>query len=344
METFVRVHSARTKAGKVIENSVFKLIAQPQRNDFGLYIVVDGTGHDDLRNGNTRLYIDDISHYEPVDRKTAERINRAAETDTVKNSTDAELAAELRDTFDILEEMTKAVACNVVKGLVVSGPAGVGKSYTVEATLVKQLSMLQLLRSGEAQYEIISGGMSASVLFEKLYEYREEGQVLVFDDCDNILYDEDSLNVLKAALDSRKTRRISWNTRSIHLEKREIPNTFEYRGGIIFITNVDFNNVKSARISNHLEAIVSRCHYMSLGMTTTREKIVRIKDVIARNDMLSEYKFAANEEQEVLDYITSNATRLREISLRTVLKVADLRKAMPANWVKFADRNVLRSA
>jgi hypothetical protein len=166
----------------------------------------------------------------------------------------------------------------------------------------------------------------------------------VFDDCDSILYDEDSLNILKAALDSKKTRRISWNTRSLHLEKRDIPNTFEYKGGIIFITNVDFNHVKSQRISNHLEAIVSRCHYMTLGMNTTREKIVRIKDVIATNDMLADYNFENNEGQEVLEYISSNATRLREISLRTVLKVADLRKAMPANWVKFADRNVLKTA
>lgn len=343
MQRYAHVKQATTKQGDIIENRVFRLIAEAKRNDMGMFIVVDGTEHDDLRNGNVRLYISGVDQYEPIDKSTAERVNRTSEAETVNTSTDAELAAELRDTFNILEEMTKAVACNVVKGLVVSGPAGVGKSYTVENTLTRNLSMLQLLRSGQAQYEVISGGMSAPVLFEKLYEYREEGQVLVFDDCDSILYDEDSLNILKAALDSKKVRRISWNTRSLHLEKRDIPNTFEYKGGIIFITNVDFNHVKSPRISNHLEAIVSRCHYMTLGMNTTREKIVRIKDVIATHDMLADYNFENNEGQEVLDYIANNATRLREISLRTVLKVADLRKAMPANWVKFADRNVLRS-
>ena len=193
-------------------------------------------------------------------------------------------------------------------------------------------------------YEVISGGISAAVLYEKLWEYRDESQVLVFDDCDGVLYDEDSLNVLKAALDSKKTRRISWNTRSLHLERKDIPNSFEYKGGVIFITNIKFDQVKSARISNHLEAIVSRCHYMDIGIDTAREKLLHIRNVVERSNMLGSYGFDDNTKAEVMDYINAHSKQLRELSLRMVLKIADLRKAMPSNWQRFVEKNCHRKA
>lgn len=341
MNTYVKVIKARTRQGWAVENTVFKLLNSPKKDKDGLYIVVDGTSAG-LRNGRTRLYIEDVGAYHPIDSDNADDIIRKT-VDVAKDSrTDDDITIEIRETFNILKEMTRAVASNIVKGLVVSGPAGVGKSHTVESTLVNDLTVLGLIRNGQPQYEMITGGMSAPMLYQKLWEYKEEGQVLVFDDCDGVLYDEDTLNILKAALDSKKTRKICWNTRSLHLERKDIPNSFEYKGGIIFITNIDFKSVRSPRISNHLEAIVSRCHYMELGMQSTREKMLHIKDVLDQNNLLNGYGFNDDEKQEVVKYIEVNAEKLREMSLRTVLKVADLRRAMPARWTKFADKNVLK--
>jgi hypothetical protein len=204
--------------------------------------------------------------------------------------------------------------------------------------------MLGKLTGQGQMYEVISGGISAAVLYEKLWEYRDESQVLVFDDCDGVLYDEDSLNVLKAALDSKKTRRISWNTRSLHLERKDIPNSFEYKGGVIFITNVKFDQIKSARIGNHLEAIVSRCHYMDIGIDTAREKLLHIRNVVERSNMLGSYGFDDNTKAEVMDYINDHSKQLRELSLRMVLKIADLRKAMPGNRTRFVEKNCHRKA
>jgi len=343
MQSYIRVHNAITRQGQDIQDHIFKLLDHPRKDKDGLYIVVDGTNHPNLRNGRVRLYIESPLAYTPIESAEAERIVRETEPET-EIRTDDEISKEIRETFDILEEMTKAVASNVVKGLVISGPAGIGKSYTVDSTLQRYLGMLGLLREGQPQFESISGGMTAAVLYEKLWDYKEEGQVLVFDDCDGVLYDEDALNILKAALDSKKCRKISWNTRSLYLQKNDIPNSFEYKGGIVFITNIDFTNVKSPRISNHLEAIVSRCHYMSLGIRTPREKILRIRDVVKHNNMLGSYGFTDEEHNEVIRYIEINADKLREISLRTVLKVADLRKAVPSKWNRFADKNVLKDS
>lgn len=339
MEQYVRISSGWTRGGATITDRSFLLLDNLKRDKDGMYITVDSDGGADLRAGRNRIYMEGIHCYQPTTKHAGPQMVLP-----VAAKTDEEIAHDQRETFEILGEMTKAVASNTVKGLVVSGPAGIGKSHTVETTLHDTLDMLGKLTGQGQMYEVISGGISAAVLYEKLWEYRDESQVLVFDDCDGVLYDEDSLNVLKAALDSKKTRRISWNTRSLHLERKDIPNSFEYKGGVIFITNVKFDQIKSARIGNHLEAIVSRCHYMDIGIDTAREKLLHIRNVVERSNMLGSYGFDDNTKAEVMDYINAHSKQLRELSLRMVLKIADLRKAMPSNWQRFVEKNCHRKA
>ena len=339
MEQYVRISSGWTRGGATITDRSFLLLDNLKRDKDGMYITVDSDGAADLRAGRNRIYMEGIHCYQPTTKHAGPQMVLPAAA-----KTDEEIAHDQRETFEILGEMTKAVASNTVKGLVVSGPAGIGKSHTVETTLHDTLDMLGKLTGQGQMYEVISGGISAAVLYEKLWEYRDESQVLVFDDCDGVLYDEDSLNVLKAALDSKKTRRISWNTRSLHLERKDIPNSFEYKGGVIFITNVKFDQIKSARIGNHLEAIVSRCHYMDIGIDTAREKLLHIRNVVERSNMLGGYGFDADTKAEVMDYINDHSKQLRELSLRMVLKIADLRKAMPGNWKRFVEKNCHRKA
>jgi len=341
MQHYVNVSAGWTRSGTKIADRTFLVLDQPKRDKDGLYITVSGDGHPDLRAGRNRIYMEGVQCYQPVTEEIAKRTE--VREQAVERSDD-DIRQDLKETFEILAEMTKAVASNVVKGLVVSGPAGIGKSHTVDTTLRDTLEMLGRLSGRGPMYDSISGGISASKLYEKLYEFKDEGQVLVFDDCDGVLYDEDSLNVLKAALDSKKTRRISWNTHSHYLARNDIPSSFDYKGGIIFITNVKFDQVKSTRISNHLEAIVSRCHYMDIGIDTAREKVIHIRNVVERYDMLRDYDFTEEEKSEVVEYIEQNAKKLRELSLRMVLKISDLRKAMPRNWRTYVEKNCHRRA
>lgn len=337
---YIRVCAGRTRQDLDVSGRIFELFQQPKKDKDGIYVVVNGSPYQDMRQGRARVYLDSISDYEPVDASELKQ-----SVDEEKTSlTDDEIKTEIEETFDILGDMTRAVAGGVVKGLVVSGPAGIGKSHTVEQILAEELNVMATMKGIKNMYEVIHGAMSASVLYEKLFRYKDVCQVLVFDDCDGILYDEDALNILKAALDSKAVRHIHWNTNSYHLDKKDIPNSFEYRGSIIFITNIDFNNVRSPRISNHLEAIVSRCHYMSLGIKTLREKMIHIRNVVSKNNMFKLHGFQNNEADEVMNYVEINADKLREVSLRSVLKVADLRKAMPDRWQRFADKNVLKAA
>jgi len=168
--------------------------------------------------------------------------------------------------------------------------------------------------------------------------------VLVFDDCDSVLMDELSLNILKGALDSSKKRVIAWNTDSRLLRSEGIPDRFEFKGAAIFITNIKFEHVRSKKLRDHLDALESRCHYIDLQMDTEREKILRIKQVIKDCGMLDHYEFEDCVKDELVDFIDTNKSQLRELSLRMVLKVADLKKSFPATWKAMAKTTCMRRA
>lgn len=252
----------------------------------------------------------------------------------VARETDEQIIERLRERFDILTEMTKAVKSGDMRAMIVSGPPGVGKSFGVEAVLEKD-GLFDTLGNRKPKYEIVKGAMSAIGLYAKLYEFSDEKNVLVFDDCDSILMEDLSLNILKGALDSSKKRVISWNTDSRLLRSEGIPDRFEFKGAAIFITNIKFEHVRSKKLRDHLGALESRCHYIDLQMDTNREKILRIKQIV-NDGMLDSYEFEPIVRDEVVDFIVQNADKLRELSLRMVLKVADLRKSFPRTWKSMA--------
>ena len=263
----------------------------------------------------------------------------------LKGVTDEEILERLRQRFEILNDMTRAVKKGDVRAMIVTGPPGVGKSFGVEAVLARHDVFADVAQNEKLKkYEVVKGAMSAIGLYKKLYEFSDKKSILVFDDCDSVLLDDLSLNILKAALDSSKKRTIHWNTDSRLLRSEGVPNSFEFKGGAIFITNIKFDNVKSKKLRDHLEALESRCHYLDLTIDTEREKILRIKQVITECGMLDDYEFTDLEKQVLVDFVDDNKKKLRELSLRTVLKVADLKKSMPSNWRAVAEVTCMRRA
>ena len=259
----------------------------------------------------------------------------------VAKETDEQILTRLDERFQILTEMTKAVKQGHVTAMIVSGPPGVGKSYGVEAVLQKE-DLFNTLAERKPKFEIIKGAMSAIGLYSKLFEYSNKDNVIVFDDCDSVLLDEISLNVLKGALDSSERRFISWNTDSRLLRSEGVPNRFEFKGAAIFITNIKFEHVRSKKLRDHLNALESRCHYIDLQMDTTREKLLRIRQVINENEMLARYDFDPVVKQELIDFVDANRDKLRELSLRMVLKLADLKKSFPLTWQMMAKTTCMR--
>jgi hypothetical protein len=207
----------------------------------------------------------------------------------------------------------------------VVGAPGVGKTFGVEKTL-KNSSIFDVLAQNPVKYEIISGAMTPVGLYCKLYEFSGPNRVLVLDDCDSVFNDELALNLLKAALDTSKKRMIHWNVDSITLRKDDIPNSFEFSGSIIFISNLNFTKVRSEKMRAHLRALMSRSHFLDLTVHTEREKMLRIEDLVMNNNMLGQFGLEPEMNEAIMQFIRDNAEEFNELSLRTVIKLAGLAK------------------
>ena len=259
----------------------------------------------------------------------------------VQAETEDEAMERIADTFLMLDKIVDACAKNIVRGLVVSGPPGIGKSFGVEKQL-EAANMFRTLEGRDPLFEVVSGGVSSIGLYQKLYYNRAPEQVLVFDDADGILFEEESLTLLKAALNSGDKRRICWNKESRVLSVEDIPEQFDFEASIIFMSNVDFERTisKGSRIAAHLEAIMSRCHYLDLEIGSMRDKLLRIRQIM-RDGMLSPYDFTQAQEDAIQAFVVQNAEYMREVSLRAVKKIADFVKVDPNCWEEMAEATLL---
>jgi hypothetical protein len=310
---------------------VFPMVEEFKVGASGGYVTVDGSAVNGFPDRNIKIKIGNPGDYEQVD---------ATVETTVREESDAEIVERIRERFDMLSDMTKAVKKGGVRAMIVSGPPGVGKSHGVEQVLDRYETLEAL--GGRTHHEVIKGATSAIGLYCKLYKNADKGKVVVFDDCDSIFNDELSLNILKAALDSKKVRTINWNTDSFKLRNEGVPDSFKFEASAIFITNLKFDKVKG-KLREHLEALESRCHYMDLTIDTDKEKMLRIKQV-TEDGMLDSYKLTDEVKEEIMDFIDVNKNKLRELSLRTVLKVADLAVVFPDKWEAMAENTVMRRA
>jgi len=321
-----------TYRNRPVENTQFELVKpyQPYPHKEGGFVTVK---------------IKDLAQYQApkaVIRISVDSENKLRDKPPVqpKDETDEEVIERMRKRFAILEDMTKATKRGDVRAMIVSGPPGVGKSFGVE-TVLEKYNTLTTLGNMPPKFEVVKGAMSPIGLYCKLYNFSSRDNVLVFDDCDSILLDDLSLNILKAALDSKKVRKICWNTDSHMLRREAVPDQFEFAGSVIFITNIKFDNVKSKKLRDHLEALESRCHYIDLTIDTLREKLLRIQQIV-KDGMLNSYALSDEVKGQVVQYIWDHKRRLREVSLRTVLKIADLAKAFPEQWQDMATSTVLK--
>ena len=349
MKKYIKIETGSYR-GSDMSGRVFSLIKDYQRFDGGKpggFVTVDvkelaGFTEKD----KVRINVPEISDITIVNEgeyiKHLDELKSTASSDTATDTESDEQAIErIAARFSILDEMADAVATSKVRAMIVSGPPGIGKSYGVEKALEKQ-NMFEDIAGKSRKFEMVKGAMSAIGLYKKLYEHSAKGHVVCFDDCDAILYDDLALNLLKAALDTTPRRTLHWNTESRTLMAEGMPNSFEFSGGVIFITNIKFDNVKSKKLQDHLQALQSRCHYLDLTIDSMKDRMLRIKQ-ICRAGMLERYAMPQEVEQDLIQFIFDNKHKLREISLRMVLKIADLWKMSPDKYKLLAENTCMKS-
>ena len=255
--------------------------------------------------------------------------------------TDDEISARIAERFEVLEYMTDASISGEVRSLIVSGPAGLGKSHTVE-------TKLQAWDPNGDRHTQVKGYVRAPSLFKLLYAHRYPGMVLVFDDADDVFLDEVSIGLLKAVCDSSDRRVVHYMTEATLIDDSTgevLPKSFQFDGTIIFITNQDFDAAieRGSKLAPHMEALVSRSHYIDLAMKSRRDYMIRIRQVIA-NGLLADRGLDEDGQTDVVSFIESNMDSLRELSLRMAIKVANIRRKGGDNWKKVARVTCCRAA
>ena len=328
----VKIHRG-TYRNQPITDAVFTLVDEYKQGARGGYVTVDSGGQFGPNYKNVRIRVDS--------KQDIELLEGQEPVSDVKTKTDEQIIARIEQRFSILDDMTKAAIAGDIRAMIVVGPPGVGKSYGVEHQLEKA-GLFDKISQRKTRYEIVKGAMTSIGLYCKLYEYSDSRSVLVFDDCDSVLLDDLSLNILKAALDSSKRRRIHWNADSAVLRRERIPDSFEFKGSVIFITNLKFENLRSKKLQDHLDALQSRCHYLDLSLDTVREKILRIRQIFRKGDLFQDYDFTPAQGEEIIAFMQQNESRLREISLRMALKIADLTK-VGSNWQELARNTCMKA-
>ena len=317
----------------------FNLVRDFQTDAKGGNVVVSNDGVFPGMPEQIRIRVESIDDIEFVGGKVSTTAHQVVEFRRPEE-TDEEVMDRIEQRFNILDDMTKAAIQGDIRAMIVVGPPGVGKSYGVEYQLEKA-GIFDQVSGKKVRYEVIKGAMTPIGLYCTLYKHSDPKNVLVFDDCDSILLDDVALNILKAALDSGKKRRIHWNADSAMLRREGVPDQFDFKGSVIFITNLKFENLKSKKLQDHLEALQSRCHFLDLTLDTTREKILRIRQIFRRGDLFQDYDFTPEQGDEIVQFMQDNHAKLREISLRMALKLADLTK-VSANWRALAESTCMR--
>ena len=323
-----------------VKDTVFTLVKGYQTGKKGNYVTVKNDGQFDIAISEVKVKVDSLEAIEFL----SGHVETVSQEPVTAKETDLEAMDRIASRFSVLDEMSKACISGDIRAMIVTGPPGVGKSFGVTKQLEKATTF-DRIAGKKLRFETIKGAMSAIGLFATLYKYSDAKNVLVFDDCD-VWEDQDALNILKAALDSGKKRRISYNKDSRLLREEGVPNQFDFNGSVIFITNLNFSDRRSAKIKAHLDALQSRCHYLDLTVNSERDKMLRIRQVHRDADetggLFSEYDFTAEQSEMILDFMWDNHTKLREVSLRMALKIADLVKISAGNWRNLAKATCMK--
>lgn len=250
---------------------------------------------------------------------------------------EAQVERIIKERFETMDNLTVTL-CNarMMNSLIITGAAGIGKTYNIEKYLEK--------KAYEGQHwGSIGGNCSAFGLYESLFEFRNEGSILVMDDVD-VFGDEVKLNLLKKALDTGARRVIDWRSASKALDERSLPDSFEFKGKVIFLTNTNMHAEISAQTKRapHMNALISRSVTLDLGIHCTKTILLHVRNVIRDTNMLVEQGLTHQQQENVIMWLEKNRDELFALSLRTPLMISEMVKANPETWELSAKNTMLK--
>lgn len=254
---------------------------------------------------------------------------------------DEEILDRIGKRVRVMDAITSSVIAGDVPSMVVYGAPGVGKSFTIMKAL-NDAAKAEV----DFKFDVIKGSVTAAGLYRALFNQRNGG-IVMLDDSDSIFKDEESLNLLKAALDSSDIRQLSWRKQSRWLEELAEENglrledvqDFEFNGGVIFITNINLKekSLDDSRMSPHYSALISRSFYVDLTTDSTRARTLRVRQVFVDGTMATNLGLDADQAEEIMEFISNNKDELLEVSLRMANSIAKLYLADAGTWKEIVE-------
>jgi Cdc6-like AAA superfamily ATPase len=222
-------------------------------------------------------------------------------------------SADLNEAFEAMEDFVNVVALGLSNGLMIAGPGGTGKTWTVNECL-EELGMQE-----DIDYISIKGFSTPKGLFDILEANSDK--LVIFDDCDSIFKDLAGLNILKAVLDTYPTRKVTW----ANANGGDI-NTFQFTGRIIFISNLDPTTTNNT----NFQAVMTRVLSVVVGGSKEeiRERMIQLLPKIASD-------LPQSAQDEIAEFITDNYRRVT-LSLRFIVHLVGLYKYDKTKWKKLA--------
>ena len=249
----------------------------------------------------------------------------------IKSKYELDDYTDLERRYASVESYIKELSNGQIHNLIINGPAGVGKTHAVETFLGKY---------AQGRYKVVKGHMTPLSLYGNLYFHRDPNSILVLDDIDSVFKKIEGVNLLKAAMDTGSVRRINWES-SNALKGVGIPDSFEFKGKVILISNIGFSVARKNSISAHLDALKDRSFNIVVADNTKESCFKQVCFMVLKRDMLNAFNLEYEMRIQLLDYLKDHITLINKISLRTAMKLAQLISISPANWRDMAATGLL---
>lgn len=234
------------------------------------------------------------------------------------------------------------VAKGINKACIAYGTGGVGKTYNAQqvfdANGLEEFTEGHFPGSDNYDYIKITGKVTPMKMYAMMYEHN--GKILMFDDCDSVLQDETSVNILKGALDTSGDGTINYGSgkKVKGSDGEEIPQRFAFNGQVVFISNLDTNDMP--------QPLISRSTTIDLSMTPS-ETMTMLKDISPHMKFRNAKGVALEVEEEhrnaAIEFMDKYKDRVDPdlLNTRTLQKVALTRKQVMAtgtgdNWEDMA--------
>lgn len=245
-----------------------------------------------------------------------------------------EKSLKISQNFRMLEATLDAMMApnTPIKSVICVGKGGCGKTYTTDNKLQKAHN------NCEIDYKKISGKITTMGLFMALYESRHSTSVLLLDDVD-VFQNETTLDLLKSVLDTSDVRTVSYITSSKVLADSGVPQSFDYRGKIIFLSNKNLSLMSKQQnaLSPHIDALLTRSIFIDLELFTNEEVMIHVENIMRSNNILAKFNINKQGSNMILNWMLKNESKLRNPSLRMPVLMAGLYNSNPYDWEEMCD-------